>query len=341
MGNYEATVSSPYCPQLIIFYDIKNQKMKNNNIKTSKYVILIVLFFGIILNSCQERYHDVELPQMNPKLVVNSLFNEGERIRVSISTSLGRNSTEQYTPVINATVNLYENGEWVEELKGGQNTINIFGDTIGKWFYFSRTTLPKAENVYKINVEAPGFESISAESKVPQKTVIHVVDTAWIKIEWDYYLRVYLEMENPSEKHWFYLGTANLNPIFSSSGGEDPPIIGFNKRYFNFRVNDPLIGTRERRANEDFPLFSNELFPGDFYKFAIEVNRLNTIGESFAVDLITLSDEAYKYLQTVTDFKNNDIRYSEPVKIFSNVKDGLGIFAAINTSCDTVWLNGN
>ncbi|NLU40268.1 MAG: DUF4249 domain-containing protein [Bacteroidales bacterium] len=313
--------------------------MKNHNRSTSKNVILMVLFIGLVISGCQERYHDIELPQLKPKLVINSIFNEGERFRVNVSANLGRNSTEKYTPVTNATVNLFENGEWVEELIGGQDTINIFGDTIGKWFYFSKKTLPKAGNIYRISVEAPNYEDVIAESKVPQKTIIHVVDTTWVNVDFEKYLRVYLEMRNPSEKNWFFLGTAYLNPIFSSSGAEDVPIIGYNKRYFTFRVNDPLIGTRERRIKEDFPLFSNELFSGDIYKFAIEVNQLNTDRGIFAVDLITLSDEAYKYLQTLTDFKNNDIRYSEPVKIFSNVNNGLGIFAAMNTSCDTVWVN--
>ena len=56
-------------------------------------------------------------------------------------------------------------------------------------------------------------------------------------------------------------------------------------------------------------------------------------------NLATLSNEAFQYLSTRTSQKNNDIRFSEPVKVFSNVTGGTGIFAAMNISTDSLSLN--
>lgn len=297
---------------------------------------MFIAFVNIVLFSCITKYQDIDMPEIESKLVVSSFFAEDEQFRVNISSSLGRNTTDEYTPVTNASVNLFENDQWVEELVSGVDSIYKYGDSIGKLFYYSKITLPKAGSTYKIQVAAPGFDPVSAESKVPKRTALRVIDTTWVEIDLERFLRVKLEMYNPPEKQWFYIATAQLCAIFSDDGSLDPKIIGYTKFHFTFRVIDPIIGKRERRIKEDFPVFSNELIPGNSYNFSIEVDQQDAEREKFVIDLATLSDEAYQYLTTITEFKNNDIRYSEPIKIYSNISGGYGIFAGINVACDTI-----
>ncbi|MCF8357192.1 MAG: DUF4249 domain-containing protein [Prolixibacteraceae bacterium] len=296
--------------------------------------LLIVAFFI----SCSEKYHDLELPDFEPKLVVNSFFREGKPFRVSVSNSQGRNNTNKLFPVVGAQVDLYEDNIWVEALEGSRDPEIAGGDSIWKWFFYSCEVLPREGHTYRLEVSAEGFASVTAESTIPPRTELEIIDTSWIKRDYDKFLKVDLEMENPDDKRWFQLIVSNLSYILEFDSLQNDVIVGYKDHGTTFDINDPVIGLREQRLNEDYLVFSNELMSEKIHPFSVEISRSKIIYEMVGIDLVTLSDEAYKYMVTLTDFKNNDMRYSEPVKIFTNVNGGYGIFAGINVECDTINL---
>ncbi|MBN1924597.1 MAG: DUF4249 domain-containing protein, partial [Prolixibacteraceae bacterium] len=288
--------------------------------------------------SCSEKYHDLELPGFEPKLVVNSFFREGEPFRVSVSYSQARNNTNKLYPVVGAQVELYEDNIWVEELQGAPDPEIAGGDSIWLWLYYGREVLPREGHTYRLEVSAEGFAPVAAESTIPPRTKIEIVDTAWIERDYDRFLNVDLEMENPDEKRWFCLVVTNLAPILEFDSLQNDRVVGYYDWGLTFEINNPAIGKREQRLNEDYLVFSNELMKDENYPFSMSISKSKIYHERIGIDLVTLSDEAYTYLVTLSDFKNNDMRYSEPVKIFSNVEGGQGIFAGINVACDTINL---
>jgi hypothetical protein len=311
--------------------------MKTNN-KYKNRILLAVLVLFTIFFSCSEKYHDLELPDFEPKLVVNSFFREGKPFRVSVSYSQGRNNTNKLLPVVGAQVNLYEDNIWVEELECSRDPEIGGGDSILLWFYYSRDLMPREGHTYRLEVSAEGFDPVFAESIIPKRTGLTVLDTLWFGVGNERSLKVDLVMENPDDKRWFQLIVSNLSYILEFDSMQNDVIVGYNDHGTTFDINDPVIGLREQRLNEDYLVFSNELMQEEFYPFSVAVSKRNIQHEKIGIDLVTLSDEAYKYLVTLSDFKNNDMRYSEPVKIFSNVDGGHGIFAGINVACDTINL---
>jgi hypothetical protein len=311
--------------------------MKTLNLYKISNLLAALLIFTFFI-SCSEKYHELELPGFDPKLVVNSFFREGEPFRVSVSYSLSRNNIDEFCPVVGAQVDLFEDNVWVEELVGGTDTEINYIDSIGKWFYYSREVLPREGHTYRLEVSAEGYAPVAAESTIPPRTILEIIDTSWMKRDYDKYLKVDLEMENPDEKRWFYLIATDLSPVFEFDSLQNDVIVDYNERGLAFDINDPAIGKREQRVNEDYLIFSNELMLREIHPFSIEICRSKIRNEVVGIDLVTLSDEAYKYLVTLTDFKNNDMRYSEPVKIFTNMDGGYGIFAGINVECDTIKL---
>jgi hypothetical protein len=317
--------------------------MKNNNIKRFFRQSLPILVVSLLFVSCFEKYHELELADYEPKLVVNSFFNVGEPIKVSISGSLSRTNTGKFLPVVDAKVDLYEEETWKEELKGGPNNDGrIWLDSIGTWFYYSQSILPQPGKKYRIEVSAPGFKSVTAESMVPGSSALQILDTIVINRDiknntGDYILRVSLKMENMIKQRWYYLNAAYLNAITEWDGINPEKIVGYRKSHFPVRVNDPLIGLREGRVKEDYLLFNNPLAPDEKYQFYVNLMFRSIHGPHVSLNLVTLSDEAYNYFESVSDFKNNEPAYSEPVKLYSNVEGGFGIFAAINIASDTIW----
>ncbi len=311
--------------------------MKTFNIYKNRN-LLSVLVISTFFISCSQKFHDLELPDFEPKLVVNSFFRAGEPFRVSVSYSHGRNNTDEFCPVVGAQVDLYEDNVLVEELEGGRDKEEIKGNLIGKWFYYSREVLASEGHTYRLEVSADGFEPVFAESTIPPQTMLEIIDTAWVKKDYDRYLKVDLEMDNPDKRRWFFLAATGLRALFEYDSIQNDIIVGYRELGVPFDINDLAIGKREQRVNEDYLVFSNELMMENTYSFSIEISVIKIMDERIGIDLVTLSDEAYKYLVTLSDFKNNDMRYSEPVKIFTNVNDGYGIFAGINVACDTINL---
>jgi hypothetical protein len=133
------------------------------------FVIIIAILSQLL--SCNEKYHNIELPEFEPKLVVNSFITEGEIIKINLTSNLSRTSTANFIPVKNASINLFENNLWVEELTPVSDSL-IMGDEIYKFYYVSKNTIPKAGFTYRIEVTAPGLNPISAQSIIPPKAKI-------------------------------------------------------------------------------------------------------------------------------------------------------------------------
>ena len=53
---------------------------------------------------------------------------------------------------------------------------------------------------------------------------------------------------------------------------------------------------------------------------------------SLEIHLITVNEEMYKYYRSLELYKNATRTYIDPVEIYSNVENGLGIFGAISHS---------
>lgn len=311
--------------------------MTTNSNKNNYCKGIVLIISTMLLVSCFEKYHNMDLPDYEAKLVVSSFFNASEPFKVNVAYSQSRANTQKFLPVSNANVQLYEDGIWVEELVGAKNNYNYFTDSVARWFYYSEKTIPQSGRKYRIEVSVPGFETVSAESSIPDPVKISIIDTVVAFENYAYTMYTNVRMENPERKQWFFLAAANLNPVFGSNGTSSSKVIGYNKLYFRFNVKDPILGVRKNSSFEDYLIFSNDLISGEQYQFTIGLPMSGSMNTSnVSIELITLSDEAHAYLKSATDLKNNEPLYSEPVKVYTNVVGGLGVFAGIYISSDTI-----
>mgnify|MGYP006280728203 CR=1 FL=1 len=113
---------------------------------------LLSLVFLCVCISCTKTI-DIDLPDHESKLVINSLFTRGERIAVNISRST---SIIGGIPpgVFGASVNLYRDGTLVETATSSDS---LFLAGFG----------PVENGVYTIEVSSPGFETVTATDSMP------------------------------------------------------------------------------------------------------------------------------------------------------------------------------
>ncbi|MCA1757945.1 MAG: DUF4249 domain-containing protein [Bacteroidales bacterium] len=128
-----------------------------------------ILFIIITMIMSCTKTIDIDLPEHNSKLVINSMFTRGERIAVNISRST---SIVGGIPpgIFGATINLYRDGTLVETA--------IASDSI-----FLAGFGPAENGVYSIEVSFPGFEPVTATDSMPSKTFLSYAestDEIWI-----------------------------------------------------------------------------------------------------------------------------------------------------------------
>lgn len=293
--------------------------------------MLFLILIG--LYSCTAILYDIEMPAVKKKLVVNGTFEEGKNFNIIISQNITRATTQKMEPVKDAIVFLYKNEQLIDTLSVYENVAYL--DPVFKWHYKSKVE-PVSGNKYSIKASAEGFNDVSAESTVPFKAVINL--KSWEKVKKteqheSEYLRFNLEISNVDPDGYYFLAVAKRRSFSDNS-----------KSYSLFIMNDPILGRFENSVNADYLLFKGAAIPSKHYLFSINLgeNFFSSLKNNNIVffELLSLSEEEYKYRETLTAQKNVDNRISEPIKVYSNIEGGLGIFAGISVMSDSlVWKN--
>lgn len=132
----------------------------------------------------------------------------------------------------------------------------------------------------------------------------------------------------------------------------DDNIGGIEQIYFN----DPIIGTSTAELEDQFGInvglgnrsrstFNDATFDGGSYRLEIPMitetlfKANDSINAYVDIRLRHLTEGAYYYYGTITSGNEYSQYYSEPVSVYSNVKNGFGLVAGSNdkTICFSVW----
>lgn len=288
-----------------------------------------LVFLLLSITSCTAILDDIELPEVDQKLVVNSLFNEGEQFKVSVSYSQTRGTSANLNVVADALVILSEDNSIVDTLVITEDP--FYADSVNRWYYLS-SIVPVMDRQYSVRISAEDYQPVYANDFLPEKAKIRFVGKESISTtgeEARKYLRIYLEIDQLNATGFYYIAVSEKRYINS-----------IRKNYILFEMNDPILGQHSYNIEQDYLLFPGEFLANQAYAFSIDLNEEIVNSNSVYFELISLSYDVWKYLETVTAQKNLDTRISEPVKVYSNVEGGRGIFGGINVSVDSLLLSG-
>lgn len=279
--------------------------------KNSIYLIFILA----LVSSCQKTIEfDGEVK--DPKLVVNSIFNTEDTLRVHISNSLSLVDGASLRFIKNATVKLYnENDVLVSTPLHTQNG-----------YYMDETFQFEENKQYRVEVERDGFNTINATDNVP-KTVevenVEVIELSDPNNEGEILITV--DFEDPSGDN-YYMVEVRMEyyykwDSFEYSGWEtgwlttvDPNVDGNNGTgtYGNNRI-----------------ILDDDNFDGKNYKLRFNTSKYILDGDYRRVELkfYSLSQSTYNYFTSVERYQNvQGNPFATPVQVFSNVENGFGIF---------------
>jgi len=136
------------------------------------YTILIGLF--LLLNACEGRFNtivEVDIPELDDRLVVNCLFNDTTALAVQLFASKGVlvESQDLYNDVADATIELYGDDVLLENLTEQVVMFDPYelGIPIEISMYQS-TIIPQQGVTYTLKVSATGYDSVEATALLPK-----------------------------------------------------------------------------------------------------------------------------------------------------------------------------
>ncbi|MCB0476307.1 MAG: DUF4249 domain-containing protein [Flavobacteriaceae bacterium] len=200
-------------------------------LKRTSYLLLISV---LLLSATCERDVDLGFEEPEPKLVVFSNFSNAGDINVQVSKSkpVLDNTAEEY--ISDAKVEIYGRGQLIERLKLVIPTSSRFPP-----YYTTRGLVPEVNVEYMIKVEADGFETVRAESTIPEQIDVTFFEVSDLMIdenetETTYSYRVRMGFDDPeNEVNYYHLNIYQQIQDYIGGVG-DPVITGTTYRAIEF-----------------------------------------------------------------------------------------------------------
>lgn len=280
-----------------------------------------ILFLSTVLLVGCETVMDVNIELEKPMLVVNSVFNKDSVWRVDVS--LTRHVLSNYDvvkPVSNATVSILDEqtNEVLEVLTLSQ--ISSGGVYRGK-------LKPEVMKNYKVNVDVNGYASAESAEHVPELVPLTQVDidedalqSTGVPVPVKIYFTDPVAVDNFYQLKAAYK-TYHINYPTGDTIWYTYPL------HMNFE--DPALTENDEYVEE--LLLTDRLFNGK--EHTISFNLDQSVGGEGTISICfnTISESYYDYETTLKLQRQvSGDPFSQPVQVFTNIKNGLGIFAGYN-----------
>jgi len=296
-------------------------------LKNSVYILLTFLLF-----SCETTEKIDDFPLRPAKLVVNCFFNADSTWEFQVSKSLSVLDNAEFKLIKNATISIFKEGE----LQTSFSSVGSDG-----WYRYSEN-LPEAGKEYSIKVTSPDFKDVLlAKDIVPVKPII--TNTKLFISDSTFYNNGYfnygyiagameLTISDPENTHNYYeLELYALDSVFDYYS-EPREFVQLQKRMLPISSDDLAA---DKISEISYSLLLNDyLFDGKEYKLSIDFSDYNAgRKKDYYISLKSITREGFLYRKTINEYLNsqND-PFSEPVIIYSNIENGLGIFSAFSQS---------
>lgn len=295
----------------------------------SSYLILFT-YCCLSLLACQKEVK-IDLPTSSPKLVVNCFFNPDSTWKVNISSSIQLSGNDKPRFISNATVELYQD--------------NILISTLGHadtGTYVSNQK-PLLDKLYTLKVSAPDFESVECSDRLISSattfttafdtteryiTVKHLAFSENIPVS---QLQLTIR-DDPAVKNFYEFRGIYANPQWT-------PVKTRNLIFHSF-----YPGLETFSNYQTLVLSKDSLFSGSETVLPLYLNNQITFGgamlpsgkvgvawwkvDKLYFEIKQISQQYFLYQRTFLQQKyNKENPFSEPTRVYTNVKNGLGIFA--------------
>lgn len=307
--------------------------------KGLKYMMMLALV--CVLASCVK---EVEFSgeESDPRLVVNGIEQVGQPARLQVEKSLFFMDTEKDCRVKDVEVDLFVNGVFKESLQvrdslivekyidwNGGNEVEM--ERLEYAFnYCEGQYLLCAGDRLRFEVRSSEFDMAIAEVTLPQAPQVMGFDVVNVVVDTISYdenvIWFELKLDDPRGPNYYNLdpreglsGFTSTDPVFSDLMGlEVENLIGESSEYYGYGP---------------YNIFSDTYFEGKVYTVSLKKSIWSWDGEPFVLEVSCVDENLYRYQTTYDAYVASDPEsilgmFTEPVQVYSNIQNGLGVVAA-------------
>jgi len=281
-------------------------------------------FIVLIAVSCVQELDVDRLPESRQQLVLMGLFSQKDTFAVQLTKSypITYDSHElDYKELIyvkNGTIELYENGILIDTLKHQK-----------EGYYQAPGFIPSAGKTYAVRASAPGFEeTIHAKSSIPEPVKIHKLDTSQSNT-----ILYFNDPQNEKNYYWSFIKRFDYLEYYGPNHPDNWLWIG------DHADNDYRYAPAAAQSNLRLILEDSELnHQTGTFEMELTLKARARMGYSILIIyLANLSEDLYKYLYTLNQqVKTTGTILPEPVILYDNVENGIGIFGGYGAAVDTL-----
>ncbi len=309
----------------------------------------IVLSISLILafSACEKKL-DIDIPEGEKHIVVNGLITPDSLLTVSVSKSQNILEDDDISFLTDAVVKLFGNDIFVENLLHVNSGVYI------------STLIPEIGVNYKINVDYNNLKSVVADMILKNPVEIVSVDTT-VEVhtndygggdtykEYEIHYKIKIE-DDGNTNDYYFLALSLIQPLYEYDEYGLLTFVGYEETNEYFNTNDPVF-----RDNNEFTLdgmfgsvFTDELFNGTQYtvnistgySFGNYTGKLDGEEYLIKVKLLTVTEDIYRYITSYNlNQKTKYDPFAQPVQIYSNIENGLGLFSGYTMDVDSLVLN--
>lgn len=321
--------------------------MKN----TKLYPFIISL---LIFASC-EKVIPFKSDELKPKIVLYTNIHPDSLISCDIGMSYAViNSNNNPVQIKNANVKLLIDGEVSELLKYQEPPPDIYDyGNVSRLSKYVSNQYPEEGKEYSIEVEINEIGKVSGSGTIPPLVPLIRIDTQRVIInEYDYsytVMRTKLVFKDPEGPENFYrLVIKQISGYYPGDRFKpyDPeiPVLVNNYTQNWIDSDDPLLFPREEEGlfenyeSNEYLIFSDEKINGKEYelKFNLSFDGLNPDEAyyefiHYEIQLQSINKALYYFLKSSGSQRYNEgDLFIEPVIVYSNIINGLGVFGSTN-----------
>ncbi len=291
-----------------------------------KRIIFLVLIIAII--SC-ESVVDIDLPKEAPKIVVNSFITPDSLVKINLSKSFGifeeLDVSYEFISPTNKNNIFIENAKI--QLFDGSEVKNNF-EYQGKGNYKLSDFKLDYDKEYKIVINAENYKTVSAVDKIPLPILIDSVKATKSSDSFVNNLEIFFEDKSKIKNYYLLFILKKRNYTIGDKIINETSVVYIYSNDLVFNNHFPFSDNDHKFFGQE-AFFSDEIFDGKHYGLKVGVhNKL-----PLKIVLLSISESMYKYFKSKkaqNDSKDNP--FSEPVPVFNNIENGIGIFAGYSSS---------
>ncbi len=283
--------------------------------RKSHFIVLSAIL--ILTNACRKEISfkgDVS----DPRLVLQGIVELDSTFKVKLERSVFfLDSSPQTEHAINSGAIVV-----VKNLNTNESFTLTQSDGDGYYVFPFNVT---AGTNYSIEVAHPEYKSIGAEMKTLSGVQIVSLDTSSVMQNSESILKYELKWNDPASEENYYMIQVMATQIWDTETYTFPIFIGSKDAAVDNAQNTDIDGSV---GYAEYLLISDQSFNGALKTLRFESQNPFFFGSeqtTLHVELISMTKEVYQYRKSISLFMQQDF-FSEPVKIFSNILNGFGIF---------------